>query len=307
MTRLIEFFGKDCPLEAITKSKARQFAVTQTSRQHGHEGEKLSEWTRAQIVRHSKTIFDLALEDDLIRENPFKTKILRKKKLATRPWYRMKPGEYHRLLDVTQRLRDRVAYALFYTAGLRLHEAYNLTWDCIDFENGIIKVVNRDGTKDIPPFHIKDHEARRIPVPEHTLDLLTKWQTEAPEGVPFVLLTAERFNLVRSKWQKLKATGDPWKSRYVICNVLKRFKARVKRAGIEPVGKFSIHTLRKCAGQNWADYLPMNVVKELMGHSSIETTAEFYSTVDEDHERKAARVVQDLLSKKSDVQLTYET
>ena len=79
----------------------------------------------------------------------------------------------------------------------------------------------------------------------------------------------------------------------------------MKRAGIMPVGKFCVHTLRKCAGQNWADYLPMNVVNELMGHSNISTTAEFYSTVDEDHERKAAKVVQNLLEEKSDVSLTY--
>ncbi|MHC4351991.1 MAG: hypothetical protein ACYS0H_04660 [Planctomycetota bacterium] len=48
--------------------------------------------------------------------------------------------------------------------------------------------------------------------------------------------------------------------------------------------------------------LPMNVVKELMGHSDISTTAEFYNTVGRDHERKAARVVQRLLDRnKSDV------
>jgi hypothetical protein len=45
----------------------------------------------------------------------------------------------------------------------------------------------------------------------------------------------------------------------------------------------------------------MNVVKELMGHSDISTTAEFYNTVGRDHERKAARVVQRLLDRnKSD-------
>jgi len=64
---------------------------------------------------------------------------------------------------------------------------------------------------------------------------------------------------------------------------------------------------RKCCGQNWADYLPMNVVKELMGHSNIATTQEFYTTVDRDHEKKAAEVVQRLLEKsQSDVQVTYE-
>lgn len=99
----------------------------------------------------------------------------------------------------------------------------------------------------------------------------------------------------------------PWKNRYVINNVLRNFKSYVRRSGIKPIGKFTIHILRKCCGQNWADHLPMNVVKELMGHSDISTTQEFYTQVDRDHEKKAAQVVQQLLDmNKNDVQVTYE-
>ena len=135
-------------------------------------------------------------------------------------------------------------------------------------------------------------------MPGHTLDLLAEWQTEAPVGVPFVLLTAERFERVKDKWQRLRQARQPWKAKYVINNVLRDFKVRVKKAEINPVGKFCVHTLRKCAGQNWADHLPMNVVKELMGHSNITTTAEFYSTVDRVHEKAAATAIQELLTEK---------
>ena len=121
-------------------------------------------------------------------------------------------------------------------------------------------------------------------------------------GVPFVLLTAERFDRVKDKWQRLRQARQPWKSKYVINNVLRDFKERVKKAEIKPVGKFCIHTLRKCAGQNWADHLPMVVVKEFLGHSSIETTAEFYSKVDPHHEKAAATAIQELLTEK----VTYE-
>jgi integrase len=86
----------------------------------------------------------------------------------------------------------------------------------------------------------------------------------------------------------------------MVNNVLRNFRHHCKRAGIKPVGKFTIHTLRKCAGQNWADHLPMNVVKELMGHSSIATTAEFYNQVDAEHEAKAARVIQRLIDRSDD-------
>jgi hypothetical protein len=68
-------------------------------------------------------------------------------------------------------------------------------------------------------------------------------------------------------------------------------------------------------------HLPMNVVKELMGHSNIKTTQEFYLAVAPDHEVKAASGVQRLLEaadkdsggqrversgEKMDVKRTYE-
>jgi integrase len=306
--RLVEFFGKDCPLNDVTVERAQDFIFAQKSIAAGHKGEKLSDWSREQIKRHCKTFFAAAVESGYLRSNPFKVRALKGKKLATRRWYRMPAEEYHVLLESAPSLREKVAYSIFYTAGLRMHEAFNLTWDCIDFQKNLLYVMNRDATKEIPPFSIKDFEQRRIPLPSHTIDLLTQLQTEAPEGMPFILLSAERYDRVKAKWQKIQESKSPWKNRYMINNVLRNFQSHVKRAGIKPVGKFTIHTLRKCCGQNWADNLPMNVVKEFMGHSDISTTAEFYNTVDRDHEKKAAEAVQKLLNEnKSDVQLTYES
>lgn len=312
VNRLLDYFGKDCCLQDITLERAEDFVLAQKNCARGREGNKLSDWTKAQVVRHCKTAFGAGVKWGYMSMNPFGE--LKSKRLVTKRWYRMKPAEYHELLKVTPSLREKVAYSLFYTCGLRLHEAFNLTWDCLDFQKGILLVTNREATTDIPPFHIKDYEARRIPLPAHTIDLLTEWQTEAPEGVPFVLLTKERCGRVETKWQSLQKKGLAWRNRYLVNNILRNFKGCVKRAGIKPVGKFTVHTLRKCAGQNWADYLPMNVVKELMGHSDISTTQEFYTTVDRDHELKAAQVVQSLLEngqqekqgKQSDVKLTYE-
>ena len=61
----------------------------------------------------------------------------------------------------------------------------------------------RKATTTLPPFYVKDYEARRIPMPKHTIDLLAEWQTQAPEGVPYILLTKDRFNRIKAKWQKL--------------------------------------------------------------------------------------------------------
>lgn len=308
--RLKDYFGKDTLLKDITAKKAAVFISEQKSRAIGHQGKELSDWSREQIKRHCKTIFETAVQWGLLAASPFKS--LRLKKPGTKRWHRVAVQEYHGLLEAAPTLRWKIFYALAYTSGARMAELFSLTWSDIDFENGRLVIANREGTADIPPFQIKDHEARRIPLPTHTIDLLTEWQTKAPEGVPYILLTKERYERVKAKWQLLRKEGKPWRNRYMVNNVLRDFKKHFKRAGIKPIAKLTIHTLRKSCGQNWADHLPMNVVKELMGHSKVETTLEFYNQVDSDHEAKAANVIQKLIenadsrdeSNKTDARLT---
>jgi len=96
-------------------------------------------------------------------------------------------------------LRWKVFYALAYTSGARVGELFSLTWNDIDFESGKLIISSREETATMPPFHVKDHEARRIPLPAHTIDLLTQFQSQAPEGVPYILLDKERYEHVRAK------------------------------------------------------------------------------------------------------------
>jgi integrase len=202
--------------------------------------------------------------------NPFDA--LRFKKPATRRWHRITIAEYHALLEAAPTLRWKAFYALAYTSGARVSELFSLTWNDVDFGSGKLIIADREGTASMPPFHVKDHEARSIPLPTHTIDFLTQLQSQATEGIPYILLEKERYERVKTKWQELRKERKPWLNRYMVNNVLRDFKSHCKRAGIKPVGKLTIHTLRKSAGQNWADHPPMNVVKELMGHSKAETT-----------------------------------
>lgn len=69
----------------------------------------------------------------------------------------------------------------------------------------------------------------------------------------------------------------------------------------------TIHGFRKSCGQNWANCLPMNVVKEFMGHSDIKTTAEFYTTVSDDHIEHAKWMIEAITVRnatKTDARLT---
>ena len=107
-------------------------------------------------------------------------------------------------------LRWRVFYLLAYTAGARFGELFNLTWADVDFERASITIQNRPGSAKMPRFCVKDHETRTLLVPTPTVDALLAWQAEASEGVPYVLLTSERWARVQEKWRLCRA-GKPWR------------------------------------------------------------------------------------------------
>jgi integrase len=293
LNRLYAHFGEDCLLWTIDRQSALSFiAALQPLRP---AKSNLSGWSRHRVLRHCKTLFKDAVENGVIPNNPFKT--VKGPKCVTSDWYYLKPDEYFRLLDATPSLQEKVLYALCFTGGLRETEAISLAWSDIDFAKARLRVVNRPESQTLPPFNIKDSDARTIPLPKQTLDLLTQLHAEAPEGTYYLLLTKEREQKVCEKWDYCRESGRPWLTRYWANNLTRNFHRRVRQAGIETLGKnLTVHTLRKCCLQNWQNYVPMNVVKVLAGHSSITTTEKFYSTIDESHLDNAAKVTDELLN-----------
>ncbi len=70
---LLKFFGNDLRIDEITRSKASDWRTDLT---HGYlrpekNGEALAETSVCIHVRNSRTIFNYALKDDLIKFNPF--------------------------------------------------------------------------------------------------------------------------------------------------------------------------------------------------------------------------------------------
>lgn len=83
----------------------------------------------------------------------------------------------------------------------------------------------------------------------------------------------------------------------MVSNLRRVFLTHVQRAGIKPVGQIHPQVIRKSCGQNWADRLPIHVVTELMGHSSIVTTQTYYTQVDPEQELRAVNVIEQMLAK----------
>ena len=290
--RLYDYFGANCLLRNISHVKAKNFPTG--IKPKAERIEPLSAWSRHRILRHCKTLFAEIVQEGIIAVNPFAK--IQGPKCTPPDWYYLKPDEFLRLLEVTPTLREKVLYALAFTAGLRESEALALYWTNIDFDKNELTIVNRKESEDYPPFYVKDDDPRTIPLPEFTVKLLTQLQSEATEGVLYVLMSEQDCQRIRQRWIQCRDAGRPWLNRYWSNNVIKNFHRRLRQAGIVTEKKLTVHVLRKCCIQNWANSQPMNVVKQWAGHSSIETTNRFYSTVDDRHYKAAARETDRLLT-----------
>ena len=124
-----------------------------------------------------------------------------------------------------EQVKVKVFYALLYGCGLRTGEALNLLNDdsWIDLKHGQIHLHNRPATQEIPPFLLKDKEARTIPIPRAVLEMLIQLKKETDPDCPFILLTKERWGVVQNTWQKMKNGGRAreWQDWRLVCNPLR--------------------------------------------------------------------------------------
>ena len=81
------------------------------------------------------------------------------------------------------------------------------------------------------------------------------------------------------------------------CNTNRKFKIYCEKSGIVTTDRLSVHCLRKSYGTNLADLnTPVHTLKELMGHSNIETTMEFYIKSTDANKLKAVEGLEGLAS-----------
>lgn len=291
LDRLEAFFGKHKRLCEITPQQAEKLVASQRRLSKTCKDKPLSQATRDQIIRNCKALFSVAIVWKYVTSNPFDA--VQRVVSEQRRFHRLTPKEEKALLEAAPTLRHRVLYDVLLTTGARLSEVLSRTWADFDFDKSVMIISNREGTDTLPPFKIKTHKQRVVPLSEGTVDMLTRLQDEAPEKVPFVFLTEERYELVKAKWLRIQEEGKPWKNRWLVNHVLRDFKQHCHRAGIEPVGQLCLHTLRKNTGQNLADArLPVNVVQAMLGHSDSRTTLKYYSQVDSHHLKQVVKAIE---------------
>lgn len=300
LRQLRAHLGSDCPVRRIDRQRAEQFIATRVRIDANGKGGTLSSWSRAQHLKHCRAMWRKAIAWGFVRDNVFDH--IRSGPKRTRPWHHLKPTEFQSLLKVAPDGRWRAIYWLLYGCGLRFGEAFNLLWPDIDFERSRVHIRNRSATEELPHFHVKadgsgeGSRERCLSMPKPVADALAAWQMKAPEAVPFVLLSKERFEAMKRNWIRCRAglpregakRPRPWQNRDVVNNVLRSIKRHAARAGLKLTVPITVHTFRKSFGQNHAENgTPMHVLQQLMGHANIATTRTFYIQVGDASELEA--------------------
>ncbi len=301
-------FGGGREIRKIALRHAEQFMAGR-KRMDGRPSE-LSSWAKAQHLKHCRAIFGAAVEWGYIDRNPFSpprgggNSPLRIKPKSG-PWHHITPEEFTLLLAEVPTARLRAAYWLMYGCGLRPGEVYNLTADRIDFARRRVHIENRAATEKLPPFRIKadgqstQGKQRSTPIPEAAMDDLAKAAADAFKSGGLMCMTPERFATVKRNWRGCSA-GIPWGGRRhhrpwlnsdMINNLLRDTKRYMKRAGVDLTAPLTLTTFRKSFGQNHADNgTPPKTLAQLLGHSDVKVTMQFYNRVTDANERAAAAV-----------------
>lgn len=271
---------------ALGKKKAANLTTSDVDR---FLSQKTDEGLSVSTVRRIRNVLSQALDQgirwDLVLRNVAK---LSRSPKGVRPEGRsLSPDQARQLLNALRGHRNEALYALMLSTGLRRGEALGLQWQDFDEKSGILLVrralTREDGqliTKDTKT--LKSRRAVNLPM---ALRQKIKSHRAAQN--------AERLKLGKA-WTNsdhifTSSVGTPIDPR----NMYREFRELCQDAGI---GEWHPHELRHSAASLMlAQGVKIQVVSEVLGHSSIRMTADVYGHILDPDRQTAADAMGSLL------------
>lgn len=260
------------PLTRLTPAHVERAMATLTAR-----------GLSAQTIRHARSTLRRALHDaqrdGILNRNV--AALARPPRADQREMRALTPAEVGRLVAGTADDRFGPLYALAVGSGLRLGELFGLTWADIDLEGRSLTVKRSLSRAYGGGFELAEPKTKR---------------SRRTVMLPAIALEALKRQKARQAAQRL-AAGSAWQDQLglVFTDALGRsgdpsaasvaFRTAADRLGL-PV---RLHDLRHTAASLMlAEGVPLKVVSEALGHSSIAITADVYTHVTPDLQRKGA-------------------
>ena len=205
-----------------------------------------------------------AVENDWIKKSPaFRLKLL--KTNDSRRGKALTPEEVSSLLRGCETLRDGQSFRdiliTYLNTGMRRGELVNLTWDDIDWDEGVIKIQEK-------PFWSPKTYERDIPINHTVKDVLTGLQMR-------------RRGIHVFTWNGKKIEDNKLRKKLITLS---------KRVGLPHITR--IHDLRHTFASNLLmKGVDIPTVQALLGHRSWNTTL-IYSHQTKEHTRKAIQILE---------------
>lgn len=181
--------------------------------------------------------------------------------------YPLKPNQVQKLIDAAENLRDRILIKLLARAGLRRDEAVSIEIKDIDFDRRRLNIIG------------KGFKGRTIPVAAEILQDITFYIGNRKSGPVFrkVQRQSKQANLAN----------------YYLNDILKKAGKRAKLINPNPrLKNINPHCLRHTFARTLKDKgVSVEVIQNMMGHSSYKTTMDVYGLLSIDDMQKQLEAI----------------
>jgi integrase len=250
---------------------------------------KLDEGLSASTVRRIRAVISQALDQGvrwgIVSRNV--ATLTRGPRIVRREGRTLSPEDARRLLDALHGHRSEALYTLMLSTGLRRGEALGLKWDDLDLESGVL-LVRRQLTREGGQLRTSDTKTprsrRAVDLPAPLVSILRRHRADQAADRLKLGLTRQETGYVFTT-----SIGTPFDPR----NMYREFQSICISAGL---GKWHPHELRHSAASLMvAQGVKLQVVSEVLGHSSIRMTADVYGHVLAPDRRAAANAMGETL------------
>ena len=245
----------------------------------------LSESTIRSAYTILRAILDTAVRDEALAKNP--AAAVTRPKVTRKEAPHLTTAQVGTLLEKAETSRYALLFELLVNTGLRRGEALALTRSDVDFAKRLIRVrgtlARVDG--ELVVTEPKTAKSRRVihmsPAAERVLKAVSLRQKEDRLRAGSVW--------VSTGYIFTTETGEPCDPR----NALRALKVAADRPGLPGVG---LHTLRHSAATVMLEKgVPLKVVSEILGHTSVSITGDIYGHVSPDVSAQAMDALGDAL------------
>ncbi|MEQ1905598.1 MAG: tyrosine-type recombinase/integrase [Pirellulaceae bacterium] len=256
---LIEHFGSDRELTAVTEADAEDFKMFLVS-------QKLAPTTVSKRLQFARMFFRAAKKRKLIAENPF-AEVSAKAVMRQDRQRFITREETDRLMDACNPTW-RVIVALSRYGGLRCpSEVLSLRWDDIDW------AANRIVVRSPKTEHHVGKASRTIPLFKELLPILLEASELAPKGAVYV---------VDGRHRESANTAGGWRN----CNLRTQFERIIRKAGLTPWPRL-FHAMRASRETELAKDYPIHVFTAWLGNTPRIALKHYLQVTDADFERAA--------------------